>query len=135
MTQWKDKEIPEKKEPYKQKLPFKQIYNEYGYNGADAYYSLNEERRDFRKNIQEEIVVEGINTQNVLGRHISEETDRNIENTDERAEEIKEQVASKAEYVIDTLSPKIDAVDSKVTSNTTVLNSIWDKVKNITHWI
>lgn len=135
MAEWQDKEAEKPKEPYKQKLPFKQGYNDYGYSGGDTYYSLNEERRDFRKNIQNEIVMEEMKTQNILGQHITDEVNRNIENTDARAEEIKEHVTTKAEYVIDTVVPKIETVEAKVDATKTNVDKIWDKVQNISRWI
>ena len=135
MAEWTDIVIPKPKDPYKQNLPFKQIYNEYGYNPNDSMYSLVEENRDFRKYIENEIRMEEVKTQNILGNHITDEINRNISNTNERATEIKNHVTQKADYVIDTLKPKIEAVDAKVTSNTSILNNIWNKVQNITHWI
>lgn len=135
MAEWTDIVIPKPKDPYKQNLPFKQIYNEYGFNQSSGMYSLVEENRDFRKYIENEIVMEDLKTQNILGQHITDEINRNIENTDTRAQEIKQHVTTKADYVIDTLRPKIEAVDTKVTSNTSILNNIWEKVRNITHWI
>ena len=135
MAEWTDIVIPKPKDPYKQNLPFKQIYNEYGYNPNDSMYSLVEENRDFRKYIENEIKMEEAKTQNILGNHITDEINRNISNTNARATEIKNHVTQKADYVIDTLKPKIEAVDAKVTSNTSILNNIWNKVQNITHWI
>ena len=135
MAEWTDIVIPKPKDPYKQNLPFKQIYNEYGYNPNDSMYSLVEENRDFRKYIENEIKMEETKTQNILGNHITDEINRNISNTNARATEIKNHVTQKADYVIDTLKPKIEAVDAKVTSNTSILNNIWNKVQNITHWI
>jgi hypothetical protein len=135
MAEWTDIVIPKPKDPYKQNLPFKQIYNEYGYNPNDSMYSLVEENRDFRKYIENEIRMEETKTQNILGNHITDEINRNISNTNARATEIKNHVTQKADYVIDTLKPKIEAVDAKVTSNTSILNNIWNKVQNITHWI
>ena len=44
MAEWQDKVIPKPKDPYKQNLPFKQLYNEYRYNNSESYYSLIEER-------------------------------------------------------------------------------------------
>lgn len=135
MAEWTDIVIPKPKDPYKQNLPFKQLYNEYGYNPNDSMYSLVEENRDFRKYIENEIRMEETKTQNILGNHITDEINRNISNTNARATEIKNHVTQKADYVIDTLKPKIEAVDAKVTSNTSILNNIWNKVQNITHWI
>lgn len=135
MAEWQDKVIPKPKDPYKQNLPFKQLYNEYGYNNSESYYSLNEERRDFRKHIQNEIVMEELNTQNILGQHVTDEVNRNIENTNARAEEIKEHVTTKADYVINTLTPKIKEVENKVDENKTLLETIWNKVQGITNWI
>ena len=135
MADWTDIVIPEPKEPYKQNLNFKQSYGEYGFNHNDSMYYLVEENRDFRKKIENEIKTEAIKTQNVLGRHISDETNRNIENTDLRADEIKQKIDVHHDYVVNTLKPEIDDTNAKVTSNTSLLNNIWNKVKDITHWI
>ena len=135
MAEWTDIVVPKPKEPYKQNLPFKQIYNEYGYNHNDSMYSLVEENRDFRKYIENEIRMEEVKTQNILGQHVTDEINRNIDNTDTRATEIKNLVTAKADYVINTLKPKIESVDEKVTTNTSMLQRIWDKLQGITHWI
>ena len=55
MAEWTDIVIPKPKDPYRQNLPFKQTYNEYGYNHDNSIYSLVEENRDFRKYIENEI--------------------------------------------------------------------------------
>ncbi len=135
MAEWQDKVIPKPKKPYEQNLPFKQSYNEYGFNNNTTLYSLVEENRDFRKHIENEIVMEEMKTQNILGQHITDEVNRNIENTDARAEEIKEHVTTKTDYVINTLTPKIKAVENKVDENKTFLERIWNKIQSITHWI
>lgn len=135
MAEWNDIVIPKPKDPYKQNLPFKQIYNEYGYNGFNGMYSLCEENRDFRKHIQNEIVMEEVKTQNILGQHVTDEVNRNIENTNTRATEIKQLVTQKADYVINTLKPKIETVENKVDENKTIIDKIWNKVQNMTHWI
>jgi len=114
MAEWIDKEVPKPKEPYKQNLPIKPNYNDYGFDSSVISYSLPEEHRDFRKKIQNEIIMEEIRTQNVLGKHVSEEINRNISNTNTRATEIKNHVATKADYVINTLQPKIETVKQKV---------------------
>ncbi len=126
MAEWTDIVIPKPKEPYKQNLPFKQGYNDYGFNYANGMYSLVEENRDFRKHIQNEIIMEELKTQNILGNHITGEINRNIENTDARAAEIKSHVTQKADYVIDTLRPKIEAVNDNVNQNKGILNTILD---------
>ena len=135
MAEWTDIVIPKPKDPYKQNLPFKQVYNEYGFYGNSGIYSLNEENRDFRKHIENEIVMEDLKTQNILGQHITDEINRNIKNTDNRAAEIKQHVTTKADYVINTLKPEIETINEEVTANTSVLQRIWDKIQNITHWI
>lgn len=135
MAEWTDIVIPKPKDPYRQNLPFKQTYNEYGYNHDNSIYSLVEENRDFRKYIENEIRMEEVKTQNILGQHITDEINRNIENTDTRATEIKQHVTTKADYVINTLKPDIQEIKQTVNSNTSILNKIWNKVENITHWI
>lgn len=109
----------------------KQIYNEYGFGQPNGIYSLIEENRDFRKHIEEVIKTEELNTQ----QHITNEINRNIENTDTRATEIKEKIDSHNDYVVNTVYPKVEEIETKVISNTSILNNIWEKVKNITHWI
>jgi hypothetical protein len=135
MAEWTDIVIPKPKEPYKQNLPFKQIYNEYGFNHNDSMYSLVEENRDFRKYIENEIRMEEVKTQNVLGNHITGEINRNIANTNVRAAEIKQKIDSHHDYVVNTIKPKIDDTNTKVTSNTSLLIDIWNKIQGITHWI
>lgn len=135
MAEWTDIAIPKPKDPYKQNLPFKQIYNEYGFNHNDSMHSLVEENRDFRKHIEDEIRMEQVKTQNILGQHVTDENNRNIQNTDTRATEIKQLVTQKADYVINTLKPEIQEVKQTVNSNTSTLQSIWNKLQGITHWI
>lgn len=138
MAEWTDIVIPKPKEPYKQNLPFKQGYNEYGFNYDNSMYSLVEENRDFRKYIENEIRMEEVKTQNILGQHVTNEINRNITNTNARATEIKQKIDSHHDYVvttINTIQPKIEDTNAKVTSNTSILNNIWEKVRNITHWI
>ena len=136
MAEWKEIVVPKPKDKYKQNLNFKQSYNEYGFgNDNGNYYSLCEERRDFRKKIQTEIIMEEVKTQNIIGQHITDEINRNIENTDTRATEIKNHITTKADYVINTLQPKIENVEDKVDDNQTMLDKIWNKLQGITHWI
>ena len=135
MAEWTDIVIPKPKEPYKPDIVVNQLYNEYGYTDDNGMYSLVEENRDFRKYIENEIRMEATKTQNVLGNHVTDEINRNIQNTDQRATEIKQQISSHHDYVVNTIKPKIDDTNTKVTSNTSVLNNIWNKVKDITHWI
>ena len=135
MAEWTDIAIPKPKDPYKQNLPFKQIYNEYGFNHNDSMYSLVEENRDFRKHIEDEIRMEEVKTQNILGKHVTDENNRNIQNTDTRTTEIKQLVTQKADYVINTLKPEIQEIKQTVNSNTSTLQSIWNKLQGITHWI
>ena len=140
MAKWQDKTIDKPKEPYKQKLPFVSLYNEYGFDYNNQIYSIPEENRDFRKKIQYEIMKEGLQTQNILGQHITDEADRTIsevnEHTDVKTVEIKNHVTDKTNYVITTLSPKIETVDTKVNnvkttveSNQSIITNIWNKIK------
>ena len=140
MAKWQDKTIDKPKEPYKQKLPFVSLYNEYGFDYNNEMYSIPEENRDFRKKIQYEIMKEGLQTQNILGQHITDEADRTIaevnEHTDVKTVEIKNHVTDKTNYVINTLSPKIETVDTKVNnvkttveSNQSIITNIWNKIK------
>ena len=140
MAKWQDKTIDKPKEPYKQKLPFVSLYNEYGFDYNNAMYSILEENRDFRKKIQYEIMKEALKTQNILGQHITDEADRTIaevnEHTDVKTVEIKNHVTDKTNYVINTLSPKIETVDTKVNnvkttveSNQSIITNIWNKIK------
>lgn len=143
MGKWQDIELPEKKEPYKQNLKYRQTYNDYGFTDFNGMYSLVEENRDFRQSIQEEIVVESIKAQNKLGNHITDETDRNIsevdENTNARATEIKQKIQEHHNYVVNTVYPKIQTVETKadtiitkVDNSKSVIDQIWNKVRN---WI
>ena len=142
MAKWQDKTIDKPKEPYKQKLPFVSLYNEYGFDYNNQIYSIPEENRDFRKKIQYEIMKEGLQTQNILGQHITDEADRTIsevnEHTDVKTVEIKNHVTDKTNYVINTLSPKIETVDTKVNnvkttveSNQSIIANIWNKIKTL----
>lgn len=142
MAKWQDKTIDKPKEPYKQKLPFVSLYNEYGFDYNNQIYSILEENRDFRKKIQYEIMKEGLQTQNILGQHITDEADRTIsevnEHTDVKTVEIKNHVTDKTNYVINTLSPKIETVDTKVNnvkttveSNQSIITNIWNKIKTL----
>lgn len=135
MAEWTDIVIPKPKDPYRQNLPFKQTYNEYGYDHNNSMYSLVEENRDFRKHIENEIKMEEVKTQNILGQHVTDEINRNIENTDTRATEIKQHVTTKADYVINTLKPDIQEIKQTVNSNTSILQNIWNKLQGITYWI
>jgi len=144
MSKWQDITIDKPKEPYKPKKQFKYAYGDYGFDTYDTYmYSLVEENRDFRKDIQNEIVMEELKTQNILGNHITGEADRTIEevneNTDTRATEIKQKIQEHHNYVINTVYPKIQEIDgevetitTKVDSNRTVIDNIWNKVRS---WI
>ena len=142
MTKWQDKTIDKPKVPYKQKRPFVSLYNEYGFDYNNEMYSIPEENRDFRKKIQYEIMKEGLQTQNILGQHITDEADRTIaevnEHTDVKTVEIKNHVTDKTNYVINTLSPKIETVDTKVNnvkttveSNQSIIANIWNKIKTL----
>lgn len=112
MSRWQEIVIPKPPEKTKQKLPFKQLFNEYGFDYEAFTYTIPEEIRDFRKHIQNEIVMEHVRTQNVLGNHITGETDRNIENTDARAREIKAKIDNHHNYVINTMKSEIDEIKS-----------------------
>ena len=140
MAKWQDKTIDKPKEPPKQKLPFVNMYNDYGFDYNNKMYSIPEENRDFRKKIQHEIIMEELKTQNILGQHITDEADRTIgevnEHTDVKTVEIKNHVTDKTNYVITTLSPKIETVDTKVNnvkttveSNQSIITNIWNKIK------
>ena len=140
MAKWQDKTIDKPKEPLKQKLPFVNMYNDYGFDYNNKMYSIPEENRDFRKKIQYEIIMEELKTQNILGQHITDEADRTIEevneHTDVKTVEIKNHVTDKTNDVINTLSPKIETVDTKVNnvkttveSNQSIITNIWNKIK------
>ena len=140
MAKWQDKTIDKPKEPFKQKLPFVNVYNDYGFDYNNKMYSIPEENRDFRKKIQHEIIMEELKTQNILGQHITDEADRTIgevnEHTDVKTVEIKNHVTDKTNYVINTLSPKIETVETKVNnvkttveSNQSIITNIWNKIK------
>lgn len=142
MAKWTDKTIEKPKDPFKQNLPFVNIYNDYGFDYNNSMYSLTEENRDFRKHIQNEIVMEELKTQNILGQHITDEADRTIQevndNTNKRAEELTTHVTDRTNYVITTLQPKIEKVESKVDTvttkvneNKTLLDKIWAKVDSL----
>lgn len=135
MAEWQDIVVPKPKEPYKQNLPFRQTYNEYGYNHNNGMYSLVEENRDFRKYIENEIRMEEVKTQNILGQHITDEANRVNEHTTNEADRVNEHTTARTSYVVNTLQPKIDRIDTTVVSNTSILNQIWQKVMNMTHWI
>ena len=140
MAKWQDQIIDKPKEPFKQKLPFVHRYNDYGFDYNNKMYSIPEENRDFRKKIQYEIIMEELKTQNILGQHITDEADRTIEevneHTDVKTVEIKNHVTDKTNYVITTLSPKIETVETKVNnvkttveSNQSIITNIWNKIK------
>ena len=140
MAKWQDKTIDKPKEPLKQKFPFVNMYNDYGFDYNNKMYSIPEENRDFRKKIQYEIIMEELKTQNILGQHITDEADRTIEevneHTDVKTVEIKNHVTDKTNYVITTLSTKIETVDTKVNnvkttveSNQSIITNIWNKIK------
>ena len=150
MTKWEDITIEKPKDPYKQNLPFKQRYGDYGLIDFHSIYTLHEENRDFRKSIQNEIVMEEMRTQNILGQHITDEADRTIsevnENTDTRATEIKQKIQEHHNYVVNTVYPRIQSIDTKVDNanskldttiakvneNKTVIDNIWEKIRT---WI
>ena len=131
MTKWQDKTIDKPKVPYKQKRPFVSLYNEYGFDYNNEMYSITEENRDFRKKIQHEIIMEELKTQNILGQHITDEANRIIQ-------EVNDHTNIKTDYVIDTLQPKIetvetkeDTVTTKVNENKSLLDRIWTKVDSL----
>ena len=131
MTKWQDKTIDKPKVPYKQKRPFVSLYNEYGFDYNNEMYSITEENRDFRKKIQNEIIMEELKTQNILGQHITDEANRIIQ-------EVNDHTNIKTDYVIDTLQPKIETVETKVDTVTTKINEnksllerIWTKVDSL----
>ena len=115
MSKWQDIEIPKPKDQYKQNLPYKQSYNDYGFTDFNGMYSLVEENRDFRKSIQDEIVTEAVKTQNILGNHITGEADRTIsevnDNTDAHATEIKQNIQDHHNYVVNTVYGSVDHLD------------------------
>ena len=140
MAKWQDQIIDKPKEPFKQKLPFVNMYNDYGFDYNNKMYSITEENRDFRKKIQHEIIMEELKTQNILGQHITDEADRTIgevnEHTDVKTVEIKNHVTDKTNDVINALSPKIETVETKVNnvkttveSNQSIITNIWNKIK------
>ena len=131
MAEWQDIVVPKPKEPYKQNLPFRQTYNEYGYNHNNGMYSLVEENRDFRKYIENEIRMEEVKTQNILGQHITDEANRVNLNTNTRATEIKNKIDAHHTYVVDTLQPKIEEIDRKADVNKGLLDLIWGKVRTL----
>lgn len=142
MTKWSDNTIDKPKEKYNQNLPFKNHYNDWGFGSNDNFYSIPEENRDFRKHIENEIIMEEMKTQNILGQHITDEIDRNIENTDKRAneinanidtskEEIKDKIKETNDYVVNTVYPEIKTVETKVDNNKTLLDTIWNKVNQL----
>jgi hypothetical protein len=99
---------------------------------------LPEENRDFRKSIQNEIVMEHVRTQNVLGNHITVEIDRNIDNTDERATEIKQKIDNHHTYVVNTVKPELDTIKTNTenikatqAAHTTTLENIWNNVRSL----
>ena len=131
MAKWQDKTIDKPKEPPKQKLPFVNMYNDYGFDYNNKMYSIPEENRDFRKKIQHEIIMEELKTQNILGQHITDEANRIIQ-------EVNDHTNIKTDYVIDTLQPKIETVETKVDTVTTKVNEnkslldrIWTKVDSL----
>ena len=135
MARWQNIVIDEPKPKKIQSLPIIYNYNDYGFDYGNKMYSLPEENRDFRKRIENKIVTEHINTQNVLGNHISDEIDRNIENTDTRANEIKQKIQEHHSYVINTVKPELDTIkqntqDIKATQSehTSRLAQIWNKI-------
>ena len=131
MAEWQDIVVPKPKEPYKQNLPFRQTYNEYGYNHNNGMYSLVEENRDFSKYIENEIRMEEVKTQNILGQHITDEANRVNLNTNTRATEIKNKIDAHHTYVVDTLQPKIEEIDRKADVNKGLLDLIWGKVRTL----
>lgn len=134
MSRWQEIVVDKPVEKPKQKLPFKQMYEEYGFDHANGAYTIPEEIRHFRKHIQNEIVMEHIRTQNVLGNHITGEIDRNIENTDARATEIKAKIDNHHNYVVNTVKPDIDAIKSnvdEVKSTQTSQGNILSQILNI----
>lgn len=131
MAEWQDIVVPKPKEPYKQNLPFRQTYNEYGYNHNNGMYSLVEENRDFRKYIENEIRMEEVKTQNILGQHITDEANRVNEHTTNEADRINEHTTARTSYVVNTLQPKIVEIDRKVEESKGVLDLIWGKVRTL----
>lgn len=142
MAQWTDKTLEKPKKKPKYNTYFSNLYNEYGFDYNSGIYSIPEERRDFRKKIQNEIIMEEMKTQNILGQHVTDEINRNIENTDKRAkelnkniddsrEELKGDIKNVNDYVVNTVYPKIQTVETKVEQNKSLLDTIWNKVTQL----
>ena len=65
MTKWQDITIEKPKEKKKYSQTPVVSYGDYGFVTDFGSYSLHEENRDFRKHIQNEIVMEELKTQNI----------------------------------------------------------------------
>jgi uncharacterized coiled-coil DUF342 family protein len=92
------------------------IYNEYGFGNNAQIYSLNEENRDFRKKIQNDISSESDDIQELVTQHVTDETNRTISKIDTNTVQIREDIQS---------------VEQKVDENKSLLDMIWEKVSSL----
>ena len=147
MAKWQDKTSPKPKEKRKDKSSRRNRFYDYGIYDEDYLLTFPEETRNTIKAIQHEIVMEHMKTQNVLGNHITEETDRAIQevndNTDTRASEInaniddtrtkvRQDIANVNTYIVHTLYPKTQEIDTEVEGVSGRVNTIDSKVDTLT---
>ena len=147
MAKWQDKTSPKPKGKRKDKTNRRSRFYDYGIYDDDYLLTFPEETRNTIKEIQHEIIMEHMKTQNALGNHITEETDRAIQeindNTDTRASEInaniddtrtkvRQDIANVNTYIVHTLYPKTQEIDTEVEGVSGRVNTIDSKVDTLT---
>ena len=147
MAKWQDKTSPKPKEREKNRQDRKSRFYDYGIYDEDYLLTFPQETRNTIKEIQHEIIMEHMKTQNVLGNHVTEETDRAIkevnDNTNARANEInaniddsrtkiRQDISNVNTYIINTLYPKVQEVDTEVENVDRKASTIDTKIDTLT---
>lgn len=107
------------------------IFNDYGYDEGMKTVTLPEETRqqwsewkketrDWREYIEDHVDEKYEETQN----HVTTETNRAIN-------EVKTAITSSRDYIVNDVNTRATEIKSKIDSSRTVIDNIWNKVKNL----
>lgn len=86
-----------------------------------SIYTLQEEERNWKKEIKQHIINEHEDTREIINQHTTEEVDD--------AEEKIMNKLSTMDSKLDTISSNIISIKNSQDSQTTTLNNIWNKVR------
>lgn len=86
-----------------------------------SIYTLQEEERNWKKEIKQHIINEHEDTREIVNQHTTEEVDD--------AEEKIMNKLSTMDSKLDTISSNIISIKNSQDSQTTTLNNIWNKVR------